>query len=110
MITNQEVEKAAAYIRDNAGEYAKAKAERIYLHEFRKSKKALLINECEDGTIQTKESYAYAHPEYQQLLDDLRTAIENEEKLNWMMKAATIKIEIWRTEQANNRNIDRSHQ
>lgn len=110
MITQDQVEKAAEYIRDHAGEYAKAKAERIYLQEFRKSSKAMLINEAPDGTAQSKESYAYAHKDYQQLLEGYRAAIEIEEKLNWMMKAAVIKTEIWRTESANNRRIDNAHQ
>lgn len=110
MITELEVEKAAAYLRDNAGDYAKAKAERIYLQEFRKSQKAMLIGNCDEKTVQAKESYAYAHSDYIQVIDGLREAVEAEEKLNWLMKAATIKIEIWRTEQANNRNVDRSHQ
>ncbi len=69
----------------------------------------MLIGDCEEKTAQAKESYAYAHPDYIQVIEGLREAIEIEEKLNWLMKAATIKIEIWRTEQANNRNIDRSH-
>lgn len=110
MITEKEVEAAAAYLRDNSGNYAKARAERIYLAEFRKSKKALLINECKEGTAQARESYAYAHESYIELLEGYRAAIEIEEKLSWMMKAATIKVEIWRTQQANNRRIDGSHQ
>ena len=118
MITEQEVEKAAAYIRDNSKDYAKAKAERVYLHEFRKSQKALLINlysaMAQEGGIkrtgQEHESYAYAHDDYIQVLEGLRAAVEEEERLRWMIVAAQTKIDIWRTEQANNRNIDRSHQ
>lgn len=109
MVTNEEVEKAAAYIRDNAKDYAKAKAERIYLHEFRKSKKAMLVS-TQTGTVQEKDSYAYKHPEYLELLDGYRAAIEIEEELLWVIKAAQSKIEIWRTQQANNRLIDRAHQ
>ena len=109
MITEQEVEKAAAYIRDHSDSYGKAKAERIYLHEFRKSKKAILVS-TQKGTVQEKESYAYSHPEYLELLEGYRSAIEEEEKLLWMIRAAQAKIEIWRTQQANNRRIDSSHQ
>jgi hypothetical protein len=108
MITEEEVEKAAAYIRDNSKKYAKAKAERIYLQEFRKSKKALLVS-TQTGTVQEKESYAYSHHEYLELLEGYRAAIEEEEEIMWMIRAAQAKIEIWRTQQANNRNIDNSH-
>ena len=56
-----------------------------------------------------KESWAYAHPEYLTLLEDLRSAIEVEEKEKWMMTAAQAKIDIYRTQQANNRFIDKVH-
>ena len=36
-------QKAVDYLRDNADKFAKAKAERVYLEEFRKSKKSLLM-------------------------------------------------------------------
>ncbi len=103
------VGKALDYMRDNAPAFAKAKAERIYLEQFRKSKKALLINECTEGTGQVRESYAYAHPEYILLLDALKIAVEEEEKLKWMMISAQLKVEVYRTQQANNRAIDKAH-
>ena len=108
MITNEEVERAAAYIRDESPAHAKAKAERIYLSEFRKTKKAMLVS-TQKGTIQERESYAYAHKDYIELLEGLRAAIEEEETIIWRIKAAQAKIEIWRTQQANNRVIDGSH-
>lgn len=101
--------KAAEFIRDNAPKYAKAKSERCYLEQFRKSKKALLMAESPERTAASKEIYAYAHPEYVELLAGLRVAIEAEETLKWQLTAAEAKIEIWRTESANNRQIDRTH-
>lgn len=94
------------FIRDNAPLYAKAKSERVYLEEFRKSKKALLMRAAEEvghktGAMQERE--AYAHPEYMQLLDGLRAAVEEEEKYRWLMVAAQAKIEAWRTIEANRR-------
>ena len=34
MISDEQAEEAAAYIRDKAGEFAKAKAERVYIERF----------------------------------------------------------------------------
>jgi len=109
MIEPINIEKALEYIRINAPLLAKAKADRIYLTEFRKSKKALLYNDAPEGTVKFKESYAYAHEEYIQLLKDLKIAVNEEEKLKWMMVAAQTKCEIYRTESANNRFIDKAH-
>lgn len=100
---------AAEYLRNNAPLYAKAKSERIYLEQFRKSKKALLMAESTERTAAAKEIYAYAHPDYILLLEGLREAVETEETIKWEMTSAEAHIEIWRTESANNRQIDRAH-
>lgn len=94
------------FIRDNAPAYAKAKSERVYLEEFRKSKKALLMRSAEESghkSAAIQEREAYAHPEYMQLLDGLRCAVEEEERLRWLIVAAQAKIEAWRTIEANRR-------
>ena len=103
MITDTQAEKANDFIRDNAGKHAKAKAERIYIEQFRKSKKAMLFQEAPAGTVAEKESFAYAHPDYRALLDGLKAAVETEEELRWQMVAAESKIDVWRTQQANSR-------
>ena len=99
--------KAVDYLLANAGKFAKAKSERVYLEEFRKSKKAILMSQSTLEAANAREQYAYSHPEYLSLLDGLRAAVEVEEKLRWDLIAAQARVEIWRTEQANNRNQDR---
>tara|TARA_R100000541_G_scaffold30953_2_gene39890 strand:+ start:26518 stop:26850 length:333 start_codon:yes stop_codon:yes gene_type:complete len=92
--------------RNSVDEYSKAKADTEYLREFRKSKKAILIGQAEkEGhkTGQERESYAYSHKEYVELLDALRIAIEKSEQLRWRMTIAQERINIWRTKQANGR-------
>lgn len=74
-----------------------------YLQEFRKSKKAILINMKATGTVQEKESFAYSHPEYMKLLEDIREAEFNYEKARLNEKIIFAKIDVWRTEEANNR-------
>ena len=96
--------KAVEYILKNAGRFAKAKAERIYLEEFRKSKKALLMGQSSAEAANAREQYAYSHQEYIDLLDGLKQAVEIEEKLRWDLIAAQARVEIWRTESANARN------
>lgn len=109
MITEQEVEKAAEFIRDNAKVIAESKGNRIYLEQFRKSQKALLMNECEEDKISAKEMYAYSHVEYLANIEALGDAVQEEERLRWLMVAAQVKIEIWRSQQATNRTTDNSH-
>jgi hypothetical protein len=92
--------RALDFIRDNASEYAKAKATRVYLEEFRKSKKALLMKDAEragHNAVSAQEREAYADEGYQDHLKSLQAAVESEEKLRWLMVAAQAKIEVWRT-------------
>jgi hypothetical protein len=102
---------AVDFLLKNAGLFAKAKADRVYLEEFRKSKKALLMQEAflaGVDTISGQERDSYSRIEYQDLLKGLREAIEIEETLKWKMTAATLRVEIWRTQSANNRNLERA--
>lgn len=98
--------KALDYLRDTAPAYAKAKAERVYLEEFRKSKKAMLMKavEAQYPSAVAQEREALAHPEYLELLDGLRVATEEEEKLRWLIEAARARCEIWRSLESSRRN------
>lgn len=100
--------KAIDYILANAAKFAAAKADRVYLEEFRKSKKAALMNQSDEKAVNAREQYAYSHQEYLALLEGLKAAVEVEEKLKWDLIAAQSRIEVWRTEQANNRQTDRT--
>ena len=91
-----------------APKYAKAKSERIYLEEFRKSKKALLMQTSQEKSAVMQERDAYAHPEYIGLLAALQVAVEAEETLRWRMVASEAAIEIWRSQEASNRTVDRA--
>jgi hypothetical protein len=44
-----------------------------------------------------------AHPKYIEVLNGLRVAVENEEKLRWLMVAAQVKVEVWRSYEASKR-------
>ena len=99
--------KAVDYIIANAGKYAQAKAQRVYLEHFRSSKKALLMAACTEKAANAREQYAYSHPEYIALLDGLKSAVEVEETLRWQQIAAQLRVEIWRSQEASNRSQDR---
>jgi hypothetical protein len=106
-------EEAAQFIRNNADAYGVAKGERIYIEEFRKSKKALLMKDALVRGIEAanaQEREAYADKEYRALLKGLEAAINKEESLKWKIEAARLDIEIWRTRQATERTLIRSHE
>lgn len=97
--------KALDYLRDSAPAYAKAKANRVYLEEYRKSLKAIIMKEVEPKfpSAAAQEREAYADDRYRQLLGGLRQAVEDEERLRWRIVAAQAKIEVWRSLESSRR-------
>lgn len=91
--------KAIQYLIDTAPLYAKAKADRIFLDEYRRSRRAQLMSQAGTEVLGKQETYAYAHADYVGILEGIREAVEKEENLRWMMTAAQARIEVWRTEQ-----------
>ena len=101
---------AIDFIYQNSMAYAKAKAEVTYLEEFRKSKKAILFSQAIGNTVADRENQAYAHPEYQALLIGLREAVEVAEALRWKLISRQAAIDVWRSQEASNRAMDRNTQ
>jgi hypothetical protein len=91
--------KAIQFLIDTAEPYSKAKATRIYLEGFLKSRKAQLQSQAGTEVIGKQETYAYAHADYIEILEGIRQAVEREERFRWLMTAAQARIEVWRTEQ-----------
>lgn len=103
MITDDEIDRALAYLRDTALKAAKARAERAYLEEFRKVLKGQIMRENKAESLGAQEAIAYATPRYIAHLDCIRTAIEADEHLRFLRVAAEAKIQAWQTQSANNR-------
>lgn len=100
--------KAVDFMILNSKSFAQAKAQRVYLEEFRKSKKALLMNQCTEKAWAAKEAFAYSHPEYLELLEGIREAVRFEEALRWRLTGSQLRVEVWRSQNANNRTQDRT--
>lgn len=100
--------KAVDFIIASAPKFAAARAQRVYLEEFRKSKKAILMGESDEKAANAREQFAYAHPDYIALLEGLKVAVAEEEAMRWQLVAAQARVEIWRTQEASNRAQDRS--
>ena len=96
-------ELAIEYIFKHGKRYAKAKAERIYLEEYRKSLKAIIMKRSLENAVNAQEREAYSDPEYVELLKGLREAVEVEEEIRWGLVAAQARIEVWRSMEATNR-------
>ena len=104
-------QEAVDFLIEQSKPYAKAKSERVYMEEYRKTIKAQLMIEAErmgHKTAVTQEREAYSSPEYEAHLQALKQAVENEESLRWLMIAAQERIAVWRSQEASNRTIDKA--
>ena len=106
------IERRMTELRQLADDYAKARANTVYLDEFRKSKIAILMKQAEQRGVKTaaaQERDALADPEYLTLLDGLKAATEVSERSRWLLRIAEMGSELWRTEQANARTEKRGY-
>lgn len=93
---------------DTGPKLAAARAERVYLEEYRKSLKALLMKSSTQTSAAMQERDACADESYLLHLQGLRQAVEREEALRWKMVTAQTAVEIWRSQESSARAMDRS--
>lgn len=103
IITDDDVQKALDYLRTNAPKAAQAKANRIYMEEFRKSVKAQMMTMYNSLPVNAQEREAYRSKTYTDHLKAMQEAVYQDELNRWGMVAATSTIEAWRTQNANRR-------
>lgn len=103
IVTDEDVERALDRLRFQAGNAGKARADRMYLEEFRKVIKANVMQKHLDLPVSAQEREAYGSPEYAKHLMAMRDAIEKDETMRWQQVAAQAVIEAWRTASANQR-------
>jgi hypothetical protein len=93
--------------REIVDDYAVARAHRTYLEEYKKSLLAILMKKAESSgqhkTVSAQEREAYSNDEYIDWLDNIKEAVEREERLRYKVKQLEMEIEVWRTKQANDR-------
>lgn len=103
MIYEADVEKAVDWLRDNAAEAAKARAERLYLEAWVKTVLAQEAEKADGSSAAQRESIARTRPAYMAALQGYREAVEADERHRFLRDAAEAKIEAWRTMESTRR-------
>lgn len=107
---SDDIQKAISYMYTGGKEYGNAKASVTYITEFLKSKRSILMKEAMANgakSVAAAEIEALSHPDYIALLDGIREATEKAESMRWALIAAQSKVDVWRSEQASNRMMDK---
>lgn len=109
---NERIEARLNELRSMSEQFARAYAERSHLEEMKKSKLAMLMKMAEvEGhkTTAAQEREARAHAEYIELLEGLRVATEESERLRWHLEVAKLGVGVWQTLNANERAERRAY-
>ena len=103
MITDEEIERALAWMVANADKAAKARADRLLIEESLKPIKAKLMKASGQDSIGAQERDALASEAYADALNGFHAAVHEDERFRVLYKSAEARIEAWRTLSSNNR-------
>ena len=98
---------AIDYILTHKRAYAKAKGQLAQLEVYKNSLKAIMMKKSGEQTIGAQEREAYASEEYVNLGHAIGQATEQVEDMKFALEAAKMRVQVWQTESANNRQIER---
>ena len=96
-------EKALHFLHQEAGTHAIARAQADHMAEFVKLEKARIAGMCVGMSQAASESEALRHPDYQNALENLKTARVIWYEANFKREAADAIIGAWQTCCANER-------
>ena len=106
------IDDAVNYLYTHGAKYAEAKAHKGYLEDYTKSLIAQMaikfISENLAKSMTQAESMAYANEAYDIHIRGLKEAVEAEETLRWGLVSAQARIDVWRSQEASNRTMDRA--
>jgi len=112
MNDQKSINDAVDYLYTHGRKFAEARSHRVYLEEFRKSQKAMLMKAAlSDGRAKSAvvaEIEAYADSAYIEVLKGLEAAVEAEETYRWGLVSAQARIDVWRSQEASNRAFDKA--
>jgi hypothetical protein len=109
-MNQKDINDAVDYLYTHGRKFAEARSHRVFLEEYRKSQKAMLMKAAMTNGVKTvaaAEIEAYADSAYIEVLKGLEAATEAEETLRWGLISAQARIDVWRSQEASNRAFDK---
>lgn len=102
-VSDKDVEHALSILKDRDHEGAKARAAHEYISDMDKVVLAKLMAQSEQSSNAAKEAWARAHPDYTAHLEQKKMLAEMDYTQRDRRSAASAIIDLWRTEQSNQR-------
>lgn len=105
IVTDEQLSQALDWLRDNAAAIGEAKRQAVLTEKMCKHVKALEMKKHNQLPVSAQEREAYASDAYQRALFSEAKAAGEYEAMRALREAAALKIEAWRSEQANFRAL-----
>lgn len=102
IVSDEKVEAALLWLEQNSDAGANAMARRAALEQKRKTVHAIAYAEA-SGTVADRNAEAYASKEFQGVTEEIQAAEYDVQIYKTKLKRAELIIEVWRTQNANNR-------
>lgn len=103
MFSETDVEKAVHFIRDNAELVGQLRGQKLYLEHRMKVVRSQAFLDSKEKTVEARKADADTHPELETLAIELRGVEDEMAAVYTRIKAAELKTEVWRSQNANNR-------
>lgn len=101
--------RATEYLIESAAEIASARAQLTKSENMLRVVKSMAMRMSNQKSVAAQETEAYASPQYLQAVNDLTAATQAYEELRAKREAAKMRIEYWRSLNANQRSAERGY-
>lgn len=101
IVTDESIHDAVEYLRDSALKIAEARGRMIKSGHMLKVVRAMIMSQHNDKSAAKAEVIALASPEYLKALTEDADATMEFEKLKSLRDAASMRIEVWRSQSSN---------
>jgi hypothetical protein len=109
MISEDDIEKALTYLRESVDKASSAKQQMVVTEQWIKTTKAELMAGMAGMSVSAAEVQALADPRYKQAVEAYGEAVKAFSWHQMKRETALAWIEAWRSQEASNRAMDRSH-
>lgn len=105
IVTEEELEKALDWLRDSAQEMGRCKGRLVKAQHMLGHIEALLSLKSDQSSDMKRKAEARSSEKFLEAIDEEAEAAAEFEKMKALREAAALKIETWRSEQANYRAL-----
>ena len=105
-----DIDKQLEAARKKAHGYGQLYGQKETADDYLKTTYAILYEDAPSGSVAERDSWVKRQDEYRAAVERKKNAYSDWKAAETFMKLLLAEVEVWRSKQANNRLMDRSHQ